>query len=104
MKTIFVGYVRKDSCDLMTKRERSSIKRYSFNTEAKLNVGDALQIDDYDTPVVVLEVLDHCFRYVNTNTGELSTDRQNSTLCYPIRTIEERQPSGDVLYFDKLVP
>ncbi len=103
MKTIFVVYANPGNYALLSDTEKRSTKRYTFNTEADVEEGDGLMADEYNKPLTVVEVLDKHYSYVNINTGELFQERQVSTLCYPIRTLEERKPSSkDIIYFDKM--
>lgn len=84
MKTFFVVYVNKpmtvDDANVGRK------DKYSFNTEADIKVGDLLESDKYSTPMLVTDILDKAYKYVNVQTGDLS-DEPTSTKCYPIRTM-----------------
>jgi len=83
MKTILVVYSNKK--DLIPV-EMMRLKRYSFNCNAEVEVGDILESSEYDTPMVVVKVLDTKYKYFNRTTGELSNDF-NSTSQWEIRDL-----------------
>lgn len=74
MKTIFVNF-------------GDSKKKYSFNTNSEVNVGDVLETNAYDAKLTVIEVLDRAFNYVNLVTGDL-TDEITGTNCFKIKLIK----------------
>ena len=48
-------------------------KKYAYNTESKVAVGDVLVSPDYSNcKMTVVDVLDESYKYVNPDTGELS--------------------------------
>lgn len=48
-------------------------KKYAYNTESKVAVGDVLVSPDYsNSKMTVVDVLDESYKYVNPDTGELS--------------------------------
>ena len=83
MKTILVVYSDKKN---LTPVEMMRLKRYSFNCSAAVEVGDILESSEYDTPMVVVKVLDKEYKYFNRTTGELSNDF-NSTSQWEIREL-----------------
>ena len=99
MKTIFVVYTEQklDLNDSATKK----IKKYAFNTEEDLKEGDMLKSPNYDTPMMVVRVLDTSFKYYSHVTGELF-DEINSTHCYDIRTLVIRTDDSNVVYAQKI--
>ena len=99
MKTIFVVYTTQklDLNDSATKK----IKRYVFNTEEDLKEGDMLKSPNYETPMMVVRILDTSFKYYNHVTGEL-LDEINSTHCYDIRTLVIRTDDSNVVYAQKI--
>ena len=78
MKTIFVTY----ESDFNTKYK----KRYCFNTEFSVQVGDVINSPKYSSKMKVVEVLDKSYTYFNRQTGDL-TDEIDSTNCFKISTI-----------------
>lgn len=51
-------------------------KKYAYNTESKVVVGDILVSPDYsNSKMTVVDVLDESYKYVNPDTGELSNKR-----------------------------
>jgi len=83
MKTILVVYSNKKN---LTPVEMMRLKRYAFNCNAAVKVGDILESSEYDTPMVVVKVLDTKYKYFNRTTGELSNDF-NSTSQWEIRNL-----------------
>lgn len=48
-------------------------KKYAYNTESKVAIGDILISPDYsNSKMTVIDVLDESYKYVNPDTGELS--------------------------------
>lgn len=80
MKTILVVYsnVKVD--------EYTKLKRYAFNTESDVEIGDVLKSSSYDTNIVVVKVLDEAFKYYNAATGKLSNNF-DSTRMYDIKKL-----------------
>jgi len=69
MKTIFVVYTNSDNVDAKC----TTLKKYVFNTQSKVKVGDKLISPSYSTPMVVTDILeDDLFTYYCKSTGELS--------------------------------
>lgn len=88
MKTILISY-----------GEKTSYKKtkYTFNTSADVKVGDLIKSPNYNSVILVEEILGDTFNYVNTQTGEL-TNKINSTRCVPIRELVIRNEEKDVVY------
>jgi hypothetical protein len=83
VKTILVIYTN----DRLTEKEAASKKRYAFNCEdRKVKVGDFLKIEDYETPVQVVEVLSKCYSHVNLLNGDLKNEA-TSTRDFPLREL-----------------
>ena len=78
MKTIFVTY----ESDFNTKYK----KRYCFNTEFSVQVGDVINSPKYSSKMKVVEILDTSYTYFNRQTGEL-TNVVNNTNCFKISNI-----------------
>ncbi len=74
MKTIFVVY----TCDRLSKKDAFSLKRYSFNTKSKVKVGDFFSSPEYDRPMQIVEVLPKGFKYVDFESGALSSSLTNT--------------------------
>lgn len=50
-------------------------KKYAYNTESKVAVGDILVSPDYsNSKMAVVDVLDKSYKYLNPDTGELSNE------------------------------
>ena len=47
-------------------------KKYAYNTESEVATGDVLVSPNYDNKVIVVDVLEESYKYVNPDTGELS--------------------------------
>lgn len=48
-------------------------KKYAYNTDSKVAIGDVLVSPDYsNSKMTVIDVLDIVYKYVNPDTGELS--------------------------------
>ena len=47
-------------------------KKYAYNTESKVAIGDVLVSPEYDNKMTVIDVLEDCYKYVNRDTGKLS--------------------------------
>lgn len=63
-------------------------KKYAYNTESKVAVGDILVSPDYsNSKMVVIDVLDESYKYVNPDTGELS-NKMTSLSQNLIRTLK----------------
>lgn len=102
MKTILVVYtnVRLD------KKAYVSMKQYSFNTAAKLKVGDLVKSPDYDTAMQVVEVLPKAYKYVNLADGKLS-DKRDSTRQFEIRHLvltDKREEASNVVKASRVRP
>jgi len=64
-----------------------NVKRYSFNTESDVKVGDEVKSSAYSTNLIVVGVLDKSFKYYNAGTGDL-TNELTSTRCYAIKDLK----------------
>lgn len=82
-KTILVVYTNKKK---LTRNQVSSLKKYSFNTTADVKVGDTFESGSYTTNMMVVAILDECYKYYNRVTGELS-NKHNSTEQWTIRDL-----------------
>jgi hypothetical protein len=94
MKTIIVIYTNKK---ITNKQELSRTKKYSFNTESNLNVGDLLDSPTYDTKMQVVKILTKSHKYFNSATGKLS-NAYSSTSQWEVRTMVIRESEEDVVY------
>lgn len=81
MKTVLVIYTH----EVLTKKEHQTLKRYAFNTRSKIKIGDHIELDLYDTPVQVVEVLPKVYKYYNHRTGDLSNKRVASSVQNELR-------------------
>lgn len=92
MKTIFVVYTDEKNFNV----KACKVKKYAFNTENDVKVGDILKSSTYDTNMVVTDVLDKAYKYYNNTTGELS-DVLNSTALRSIKTMDITDKAVDVV-------
>jgi hypothetical protein len=83
MKTILVVY----SNIRLSKSEHQTLKRYAFNIDEPVKVGDRLKLEKYSTPVQVVEILPKPLKYVNLHSGAMSNKRTASTQQVEIRTL-----------------
>lgn len=81
-KTILVVFMSDANNEVTVKKK----KKYSFNTDADLKVGDILYVPNYGKNVFVSMIADKAFKYYNISTGEL-TNEINSSNIFPIRTL-----------------
>ena len=82
MKTILVVYTQRK----LNQIEMDSKKRYVFNTNNKVKVGDMLKLDGYNDPVQVAAICDQTYEYVNTTTNQFR-QKMDGTNVYRIREI-----------------
>ena len=55
-------------------------KKYAYNTESKVAIGDVLVSPEYsNSKMTVIDVLDESYKYVNPDTGELSNKMTSLT-------------------------
>lgn len=94
MKTILVIYT---NTVITTAKDLRSKKKYSFNTESSVKVGDLIQSQSYGTNMQIVKVLDKLFKYYNSNTGELS-DEFTSTMQNESAILVIRENNDDVVY------
>lgn len=80
-RTVFVVYTTKSVA------ETGYMKRYTFNVEGEVKVGDLLKSASYESPMRVVEILDTSFLYFNRVTGELSDTLKNSN-SFKIRDLK----------------
>lgn len=99
MKTILVVF----SNDAMTIEQINSRKmqKYCFRTESEINVGSVLKSNNYEKKMIVTDVINADYKYYNSLTGKLSNEI-TSTKCYPIKTLELREESENVVYAKKI--
>lgn len=83
MKTILVVY----SNIRLSKREHQTHKRYAFNIDEPVKVGDLLKLEKYSTPVQIIEIIAKPFKYINLYSGDMSNKRTASTQQVEIRTL-----------------
>ena len=96
LKTILCVY--SDKGNKLTPREITSMKRYTFNTEAEVKVGDVINSPSYSTPITVVKVLDKSYKFYNSITGDLS-DEFKSSSQWDIKTLIIRDPDApDTVY------
>lgn len=95
MKTVLVIYTSRK----ITGKEIDSFKRYAFNTEADISVGDMIESEDYGNKMQVVKILNNSYKYYNKNTGELS-DEFTSSMQYDIKELKlETEKEENVVYF-----
>lgn len=99
MKTILVVYTdQKLSVEQINSRK---MQKYCFRIENEVEVGDVLKSKNYNTNMVVTDVVDKDYKYYNAQTGEM-TNSINSTKCYPIKTMVLREEDESVVYASKV--
>ena len=81
-KTILVAFMSESNNETTVQKK----KKYSFNTDEDLKVGDILFVPNYKKNVFVSMVSDKLFKYYNISTGEL-TNEINSSSIFPIRKL-----------------
>ena len=62
-------------------------KKYAYNTDSKVAIGDVLVSPEYDNKMTVIDILENCYKYVNPDTGELS-NKMTSLSQNLIRTLK----------------
>lgn len=63
-------------------------KKYAYNTNSEVATGDVLVSPDYsNSKMLVIDVLEDCYKYVNPDTGELS-NKMTSLNQNLIRTLK----------------
>lgn len=95
MKTILVVYTNETK---LSKVEMGRLKRYSFNTKAEVNVGDIIETDEYDTNLMVAEVMNESYSFYNRATGDLSNVKSANTNWWTIRELIIGDKNTDVVY------
>lgn len=94
MKTILVIYT---DTAIKSKKDIARCKKYSFNTESNLEVGDLLDSPDYSTRMQVVMVLNKKFKYYNSQTGKMS-NTFDSTSQWEIRPLIIREDTEEAVY------
>lgn len=95
MKTILVVF-SKDSDLTVEKANNSKLKKYTFNIDDDISVGDWLTSQNYNSPFMVTDVLATSYMYYNSSNGELMNEI-NSTSCYPIKVLKIVKGSGAII-------
>jgi len=93
-KTILVVFTDRK---ILQKAEIAKMKKYSFNTEADLKVGDMLSSSAYSTNLQVVRVTESAFKYFNATNGEMS-NTFNSSNQSEIKNLIIRQDDEDTVY------
>lgn len=68
-------------------------KKYAYNTESKVAVGDILVSPDYsNSKMAVINVLDESYKYVSPDTGELSNKMTslNQNLIKTLKVVADK--------------
>lgn len=70
-------------------------KKYAYNTESEVATGDVLVSPNYDNKVIVVDVLDECYKYINLETGELSNKMTslNQSLIKTLKVVADKTDS-----------
>ena len=71
-------------------------KKYAYNTDSKVAVGDVLTSPDYsNSKMTVIDVLDESYKYVNPDTGELSNKMTslNQNLIRTLKVVADKTDS-----------
>lgn len=99
MKTILVVYTNERlSVEQINNRK---MQKYCFRIESEVRVGDVLKSKNYNTNMVVTDVVDADYKYYNAQNGEM-TNSINSTKCYLIKTMVLREEDENVVYASKV--
>ena len=99
MKTILVAFVEENTS--VAEVNNRKIKKYCFNTEDTLEVGDRIASNSYTGNMLVTDVLNTSYTYYNNNDGSLSNEI-TSTQCFPIKTLVLRKGCPEVIYVHKI--
>ena len=67
-------------------------KKYAYNTDSKVAVGDVLTSSEYTSKMTVIDVLDESYKYVNPDTGELSNKMTslNQNLIKTLKVVADK--------------
>lgn len=95
MVTILVVYSNKKN---LSPAEMGRLKKYSFNTESDVKVGDMIKSPEYTESMVIAEVFDTCYRYYNSVTGDLTIDRPANSNVWKIRELVIGHPDTTRVY------
>lgn len=98
MKTILVIFTKNKVEDSST---IATTKKYSFNTNEDIKVGDMLKSSSYSTELQVVKVLDRSYKYYNSVTGELS-DEFTSSAQWEVKTLVVRNEDSSIVYARKV--
>lgn len=79
----------------------NNLKRYSFNTEANVSVGDMFKLLEYNTPIQVVGIHDKHYIYYNPKTGVLADDFVSSDF-WKIRELQLIDKPNNCTYGYKL--
>lgn len=93
MKTIFVIYLNEYNTDF----NMCKIKRYAFNCEEDVKIGDIVRSSVYSSDMKVVEVLKETYKYYNNTNGDLSNEIK-STAMRRIKTLKITEGDEDVVY------
>lgn len=94
MKTILVVYTNNK---VESQVAIGRMKKYSFNTESEVSVGDLIESTEYKDKMQVVKVLDKSFTYYNSANGNLSNEFTSSSQ-WEIRTLELRESKSEIVY------
>lgn len=70
-------------------------KKYAYNTDSKVVAGDVLTSPEYTSKMTVIDVLDESYKYVNPDTGELSSKMTslNQNLIRTLKVVADKADS-----------
>lgn len=70
-------------------------KKYAYNTDSKVATGDVLASPEYTSKMTVIDVLDESYKYVNPDTGELSSKMTslNQNLIRTLKVVADKTDS-----------
>jgi hypothetical protein len=98
MKTIlaiFTNVIVTDSTEL------AKAKKYSYNTESDIKVGDMIKSQNYTKPVQIVEILEDTFEWYNPKTGSMSNERESEDF-FNIRQLELCEEEDLTIYGIKI--
>ena len=84
MQTILVIYT---DFKIVNDQQIARNKRYYFNIDSDVKVGDLIKTFEYSTNIQVVKILNEAYRYYNGSTEELS-NTFTSSLQWQIKTIQ----------------
>jgi len=92
MKTIIVIYTKEKKLDF------SKSKKYTFNTNSNLQIGDLIKTPNYNVNIQIVDILDETFKYYDPLTGELSNISNNKSEIKRLELTTDDEKDDDIIY------